>query len=57
VFRQVEGGEKYLPFGGGDVGGELRPRDDAGKVGQARLQGGAGQEKLVLPAKGKGDDG
>jgi hypothetical protein len=43
MLHQVEGGEKHLPFGGVDVGGELRPRGDAGEVAQARLQGGAEQ--------------
>jgi hypothetical protein len=57
VLHQVEGGEKQLPFGGSDVGGESRPRGDAGEVGQARLQGGAEQEELVLPAQGKGGEG
>jgi hypothetical protein len=37
VLHQVEGGKKHLPFGGSDVGGELRLRGDAGQVGQARL--------------------
>jgi hypothetical protein len=45
VRHQVEGGEKYLPFSGGDVGGEPRPQGDAGKVDQARLKGGAEQEE------------
>jgi hypothetical protein len=53
VLHQVKGREKYLPLGGGDVEGEPRPRGDAGKVGQARLQGGAEHEELVLPAEGE----
>jgi hypothetical protein len=57
VLHQVGGDEKHLPFGGGDVGVELRPWGDAVEVGQAHLQGGAEQEELVLPAEGKGDEG
>jgi hypothetical protein len=56
VLHQVEGGENHPPFGGSDVGGELRPWGDAGEVGQARL-GGAEQEQLVLPAQGRGGEG
>jgi hypothetical protein len=37
VLHQAEGGKKHLTFGGSDVGGKLRPRGDAGQVGQARL--------------------
>jgi hypothetical protein len=57
VLHQVGGGEEHLPFGGSDLGGEPRPRGDAGEVGQARMQGGAEQEELVLPAQGKGGEG
>jgi hypothetical protein len=46
----------HLPFGGRNVGGELRPRGDVGEVSQARLQGGAEQEGLVLPAERKGGE-
>jgi hypothetical protein len=39
VLNQVKGGEKHPPFGGSDLGGEPRPRSDAGEMGQANLQG------------------
>jgi hypothetical protein len=57
VLQQGEGGERHLPFGGGDVGGKPRPRGNAGEVSQAPLLGGAEQEELVLPAEGKGGKG
>jgi hypothetical protein len=48
-----EGREKHLPFCVGDVGVEPQRRGDVGEVSQTRLQGGAEQEGLVLPAEGK----
>jgi hypothetical protein len=57
VLNQVEGGEKHPPFGDNDMGGEPRPRSDAGEMGQANLQGGAEQEELVLLAQGKRGEG
>jgi hypothetical protein len=58
-FRKLRSydSEKYLPSGSGDVGGELRPRGDAGEMSQARLHGGAEQEELFLLAKAKGGEG
>jgi hypothetical protein len=57
ALHQVEGGEKHPPLGGSELGGEPRPRGDAGKMGSANLKGGAKQEELVLPAQGKGGEG
>jgi hypothetical protein len=57
VLNQGEGGEKHPPFGGSDLGGEPRPRSDAGEMGQANLQGGAEREELALLAQGKGSEG
>jgi hypothetical protein len=57
VLNQVEGGERHPPFGGSDLGGEPRPRSDAGEMGQTNLQGGAEQEELVLLVQGKGEEG
>jgi hypothetical protein len=57
VLHQGEGDKKHLPFGSANLRGEPRPGGDAGDVSQARLQEGAEQEELVLPAEGKGGRG
>jgi hypothetical protein len=51
VQYQGEGGNKHLPCGGGDVGGEPWP------WGEARLQGGTEHEEAFLSAEGKRGEG
>jgi hypothetical protein len=53
VVHQEKGSKEHLSFGHGDVGGEPLPRRSAGEEGEAGLERGAEQERLVLGRKEK----